>query len=467
MQKKFLPRIVLFLILGAMVAATLGLTLRAPTPVAAASCAEDANNLLKNGTMLGAAPNSYGVVAKKWKAFVVGATQPNFENALNEGYDPNGSQYIWRDFDAWDAGIYQKVTALTPGETYHFWMVWGQSRHDIAGDNAPSTLINRQIGIDVTGGTDPTSPNVQWTIPYYGGGGFNRPEWHLTFTAPDATVTFFLRAQNGHLDGRNKVFFDTACLYPASGTPTSTPWTPTNTPTPTLTPTEIPNRIEDTDAAILYSGGWTTANDANATDGTFHYARGKKGAAVTYKYNFTGTQITVWYIGDTNFGKAKVLIDGVKVGVLDQYTPTLTYHLKRTFDNLAPGAHTLKVRNAGAKNINATDSFIGLDALQIADETVHLSHQKNITQRVTATPQPNKKRRAPTATPVLPPPQPYDIAKPLAPTPDDPSVIWDARLPELNVSLEPANVSAGTLYWKLIRADFEDGTQSGGNHNMY
>ncbi len=467
MQSKFLHGTILFIVIGAALTAALGLTLRAPERVSAASCAEDASNLLKNGTMLGGAPNSYGVVAKRWKAFVVGATQPHFENALNEGYDPNGSQYIWRDFDAWDAGIYQQVTTLTPGQTYHFWMVWGQSLHDIAGNNARSTLINRQIGVDLTGGTDPTSPNVQWTIPYYGGSGFNRPEWHLTFAAPNATATFFLRAQNGHLDGRNKVFFDTACLYPANGTPTSTPWTPTNTPTPTLTPTEIPNVVEDTDAAILYSSGWKTANDASATNGTFHYARGKKGAPVLFRHNFIGTQIKVWYIGFKNRGKAKVLIDGVKVGVIDQYTPNLTYNLSQTFGNLAPGAHVLKIRNAGAKNATASDSYITLDALQVGAESAQLSPQKNIALRVTPTPQPKKKRRAPTPTPVLPPPQPFDFANPAAPTPDDPAVIWDPRLPDLNVSLEPANVSAGTLYWKLIRADYQDGTQSGGNHNMY
>lgn len=461
MRSAFRQRPLILALLIALVIPAFALALQNPPRALAASCAEDANNLLKNGTMAGGAPNTYGIVAKKWKAFVVGATQPHFENAGNEGYDPNGSQYIWRDFDAWDAGIYQKLTTLTSGQTYHFWMVWGQALHDIAGNNARATLINRQIGIDVTGGADPTSPNVQWTIPYYGGGGFNRAEWHLHFTASTSTATFFLRAQNGHLDGRNKVFFDTACLYPASGSPTSTPWTPT------LTPTPLPNSIEDTDANILYSSGWKTANDANATNNTFHYARGKKGAGISFQYNFTGTQITVRYIGLTNRGKAKVFIDGVKVGVMDQYAPNLTYNLSQTFSNLSTGAHVLKIKNAGAKNLNATDSFIILDALQFSTETAASSFQKNITQRVTTTPAPKKKRGAPTPTPVLPPPQPFDFANPAAPTPDDPSVIWDPRLPEMNVSLEPANISAGTLYWKLIRADYQDGTQSGGNHNMY
>src|SRR5581483_7568348 len=186
-----------------LVVGVLAATLYVPSRVSAGSCAEDAGNLLRNGTMAPGAANPYGIVANKWKAFVVGSTVPHFENASNEGYDPNGSQYIWRDFDKWDAGIYQKVRTLTPGQTYHFWIVWGQALHDIAGNNARATLMNRQLGIDLTGGTNPTSPKVQWSVPYYSTSGFNRPEWHLTFTAVGTTATFFLRAQNGHTDGRN------------------------------------------------------------------------------------------------------------------------------------------------------------------------------------------------------------------------------------------------------------------------
>jgi len=446
--------------------------------VSAASCAEDAANLVQNGTMVGGNPNQYGVVAQKWKAFVVGATQPNFENALNEGYDPNGSQYIWRDLDAWDAGIYQKVTTLTPGQNYHFWMVWGQALHDIAGNNARATMLNRQIGVALDGGTDPTAPNVIWSVPYYGESGFNRPEWHLNFIASGATATLFLRAQNGHTDGRNKVFFDTACLRAVSGTPTSTPWSPTPTATQTFTPsppfsptptqTAIPGiQIDDTDAAISYGGSWTQGADARALNGTYHYGRGAKGAAVKANYNFTGTQITLWYIGYKNRGKAVVKIDGKRVGAIDQYTPGVTFNLARTFGGLAPGAHTLKIINRGNKNPNATDSIIVLDALETPMDQAARAF-KSIGLRVTKTP-----RATPTPTHTRVPPRwiPIEFAAPAAPTPDDPSVIWDSRLADLNVYLETANVSGGALYWKLIRADYHDPFQHGGvfggDHNMY
>ncbi len=441
--------------------------------VSAGSCAEDAANLLQNGTMAGNPPDTVGVVANKWTSFVVGSKQPKFEIASNEGYDPNGSQYIWRDLDAWDAGIYQKVTTLNAGQTYHFWIVWAQALHDLNGSNDRATMLNRQIGVDPTGGTDPTSPNVQWSVPYYGTSGFNRPEWNLYFTASGSTATFFLRAQNKHLDGRNKVFFDTACLYPAGGgTPTSTPWSPTaapGSPTPTATLTATPTHvsgtlIEDTDANIAYNSKWVQGSDTRATNGTYHYARGAKGSRAVMTYSFTGNEITVWYIGYKNRGRAKVLIDGKKAGVIDQYTPAVTFNLSQTFGNLTPGAHTLKIRNAGGKNPSATDSYIVIDALEVPNAQASLSNFKFVADRPTKTPTPR-------STPVPPRLIPFNLAAPQAPTPDDPSVIWDPRLAGLNVYLETATPAPGTLYWKLIRADYHDpfqhGGDFGGDHNMY
>ncbi len=474
MLQKTFPPLLVFGIVTALLLGAFAFLQAHPARVSAGSCAEDAANLLKNGTMAGGAPNAYGVVAKRWHAFSVGATLPHFENALNEGYDPNGSQYIWRDLDAWDAGIFQKVKTLTPGETYHFWVVWGQALHDVNGSNARATQINRQIGVDLTGGTDPNAPNVIWSAPYFGGGGFNRPEWHLHFTATGATATFFLRAQNGHTDGRNKVFFDTACLYPAGGAPTSTPWSPTPSATqtfsPTPTQTPVPGaKIDDADPSIAYGGAWTQGADARALNGTYHYARGVKGAPVTVTYNFTGTQVTIWYIGYKNRGRAKILIDGVKIGVIDQYTPGVAFDLSRTFFNLAPGAHQLKIKNAGAKNPAATDSIITLDAIEVPNATAHANVDTSyafqfVGQRMTRAPMPS-------TTPVPPRYIKFKRAAPLAPTPEDPSVIWDARLPGLNVSLATATVAPGALYWKLIRADYHDPFQHGGvfggDHNMY
>ena len=51
-------------------------------------------------------------------------------------------------------------------------------------------------------------------------------------------------------------------------------------------------------------------------------------------------------------------------------------------------------------------------------------------------------------------------------TPPVSDVDW--RIPDfLHVSLVPASVSSGQIYWKLVRAIYQDETQSGGNHNVY
>lgn len=472
MHKKFLQRTLLFIILTALGLSTFSALLLSPARVTAASCAEEGGNLLQNGTMAGDPVDTPGVVANNWTPFVNHANELNYEIASNEGYDPNGSQYIWSDYGTWDAGIYQKVNNLVPGQTYHFWMVWGQSLHDIAGNNARSTLINRQIGVDLRGKSNPNAARIRWSVPYFGGGGFNRPEWHLVFTARKSTATFYVRAQNGHTDGRNKVFFDTACLYPAGGMQTSTPWatprfspTPSNTPLPTATP--IPNAIQDTDPNIVYNVPWQSVNDSLANNGTYHTARGQFRKGVSARYNFVGTKIKLYYVANSNHGKAKVFIDGVAVGVIDQYAPNITYALEQTFENLAPGAHTLKIKNAGGKNSSASDSYITLDALEFeSGATTYLG--RNIAQRVTPTPQRARSKKTPTPAPRL---IPFAKANPAADPPDDPTVIWDARLPELNVYLEPANVPPGALYWKLIRADYHDpfqhGGDFGGDHNMF
>jgi len=421
-----------------------------------------------------------GPVAHNWTSFVLSTNKPVFENAGNEGYDPNGSQYIWRDLGKWRAGIYQTVTTLTPGKVYHFWIVWGQALHDIAGNNARATMINRQIGVDLTGGTDPRSPNIQWTVPYTKGSGFNRIEWNLYFKATGTTATFFLRAINSHTDGRNKVFFDTACLYPANNAPTTTPWAnvtpPTAAPTFTPTPTNPPSQstlVDDADPSVTYNDLWTQGTDPKAYKTTYHRGRGVSGHPVVLTYNFTGTQIGIVSVGYRDHGIANVFIDGVKVGTMDQYTPGPVFNLIQTFNGLAPGSHQLQIKNAGQKNPASSDNWLVIDAFIVPPTTGLLQPNPSqfhaVSEIITTEPH----ARTPTPTPTNAPPRliPFRLARIPAPTPSDPSVLWDSRLPGLNVSLQTANVAPGTLYWKLIRADYNDPFQHtgdfGGDHEMY
>ncbi len=44
---------------------------------------------------------------------------------------------------------------------------------------------------------------------------------------------------------------------------------------------------------------------------------------------------------------------------------------------------------------------------------------------------------------------------------------WDWRLDALGVVVEPADVTLGQEYWKLVRAVYQAPDESGGNHHIY
>jgi hypothetical protein len=74
------------------------------------------------------------------------------------------------------------------------------------------------------------------------------------------------------------------------------------------------------------------------------------------------------------------------------------------------------------------------------------------TDTPTATPRP---RRRATATPVP------------TPRPTLPPRVWDPRLDPLGVHIEPAGVTPGQPYWRLVEARWADEQESGGRHTIY
>lgn len=198
----------------------------------AASCAQDPGNLTTNGAMAGPGhPTPYGVVADGWNPFVVSTDPPIFAWVNNENApgDPiMGSQYIWADLDAFDAGIYQTITGLTPGIYYRFWLGYALAAYDRDGQgNKRNNLIGRQVGIDLTGGTNPSSPSVGWGNVYWDGiAALNIPDLSMTFAAQSSTATIFLRVVNNNVNnGRSKVWFDVVCMQALDPQPPSNPGT--------------------------------------------------------------------------------------------------------------------------------------------------------------------------------------------------------------------------------------------------
>ncbi len=165
---------------------------------------------------------------------------------------------MWSNGGTFKAGIYTQVR-VTPGAGYRAAVFW-------AAPNAPDTF-GRQLGIDPTGGTDPTAPTVVWGRIHWGDGrilSHNPPrpvDIDVKARAQNDLITVFFLTDHNRSTGDNFIFVDAIALYPdesapalatptpipptATPVPTDTPpptatATPTQTPTPTLTPTSSP-----------------------------------------------------------------------------------------------------------------------------------------------------------------------------------------------------------------------------------
>jgi hypothetical protein len=180
-----------------------------------------------------------GEIGEGWWYFVE-AGRPAFVHSTFERKHGNTAQQIWSDGEAFTAAIYQQVN-VTPGVAYEAhvgWAVFASTNPDGSRNTGP--LIERRIGIDPTGGTDPTSGNVLWS-PSLWEDTKDSSILSVTAVAQGPVITVFVRAHNPASHGADQVFFDLVSLVVSPEQPTSTPVppTPTSTPAPP-TPTSTP-----------------------------------------------------------------------------------------------------------------------------------------------------------------------------------------------------------------------------------
>ncbi len=174
-----------------------------------------------------------GAGSGAWKTFKV-AGSVGMGLAPMEGLP--GPSVMLKSTQPFDAGIYQRV-AVTPGKGYLFKLDWAVERIDGKGWQ-DGYGINRQLGIDPYGGTDPKSGNVQWTPDYYGNGKIDLQTGGVYARAPNRT--FFVRVQNppDYAGKTVEVYLDAAAVYEDTGMPPIAvdAATPTNPPAPTKPP---------------------------------------------------------------------------------------------------------------------------------------------------------------------------------------------------------------------------------------
>jgi hypothetical protein len=125
---------------------------------------------------------------------------------------------------------------------------------------------------------------------------------------------------------------------------------------------QAPVRFQDSYAKVVYSSGWTLAPYVSASAGSYRYASAAN-AKVTVK--FTGTSITWVGAKGTNYGKAKVTLDGVDKGTIDLYSSTAKWENKLWSATVAAGNHTLVITCTGTRQSASTGTRIGADAFDV------------------------------------------------------------------------------------------------------
>jgi len=131
----------------------------------------------------------------------------------------NRAQNMWSSYK-FDAGIYQQISGLTPGQGYGFDIpivtYWRGPGYPDSDDK-----MVKQVGIDPTGGTDPTSPTIIWSAT-----NANDKAWvymDVAATAQASTITVFAKVQAPENDSVNHtdldmVYFDAAHVAPVPTT---------------------------------------------------------------------------------------------------------------------------------------------------------------------------------------------------------------------------------------------------------
>src|SRR5204862_129454 len=99
-------------------------------------------------------------------------------------------------------------------------------------------------------------------------------------------------------------------------------------PPPPPPPTPGSGTYEDSNAAVSFSGSWTTFSNAGNSGGSAKF-NGQTGAGVSL--TFDGGALTLAHLKQANAGIATVSIDGTVVDQLDTYNPTQLFQQQKTY----------------------------------------------------------------------------------------------------------------------------------------
>jgi hypothetical protein len=118
---------------------------------------------------------------------------------------------------------------------------------------------------------------------------------------------------------------------------------------------------EDTSTKVMYDT-WKGVSSTSASGGTYRVSP-KQGA--TSRLSFTGERVDWSTATGPSAGKASVTIDGVSMGTIDLYAPSVHWQVLESYGGLAPGSHTVVVTVLGTKNASSAGTLVIVDAFVV------------------------------------------------------------------------------------------------------
>lgn len=127
-------------------------------------------------------------------------------------------------------------------------------------------------------------------------------------------------------------------------------------------------RVEQTDAAAVMNGAWTSWADARLSGGSYAWTN-SAGGSVTLA--FDGTRFDWLTCTAPGYGIARVRVDGGPAVLVDLYSPSLAFQRNVwSSGDLSSGRHTVTIEWTGTKNSLSSGTFVGADAFLVTGTVV-------------------------------------------------------------------------------------------------
>ena len=119
--------------------------------------------------------------------------------------------------------------------------------------------------------------------------------------------------------------------------------------------------VDELSSALTNS--WRKVADRKAKGGSY-FVEHRKGAKASWA--FSGRSVSLVTVIGPTFGKANILIDGVRKATVNNYAAGVRYGVLRTVKNLKSGKHTVTVQALGKKgNKKGKGTLVAIDAFKV------------------------------------------------------------------------------------------------------